>query len=124
MLYIPFQESLKIHTIILRVSPEQAEKAPASIKLFVNRSTILSFDDAANIPATQAIETKDITYNQDGEALVPLRFVKFQRCNSIVMFIDANKSDDEETHLQGIELIGEVCAANSSGVVQKIDHEH
>lgn len=124
MIYMPFQEQIKIHSIIIRADPEAVEQAPSAIELFANRPTILSFDDIGSVPPTQAIASTEIKYVTDAEAVVSLRFVKFQRCNSLVMFVKQNQSGDDVTKIRGIEIIGEVCAANSSGVVQKMDHDH
>lgn len=124
MIYIPFQESLRVHSLVFRVDKDSMEHAPVEFELYANRPTILSFDDVGSVPSTQSISNNEVRYNDEGEALVNLRFVKFQRCNSLVIFVQQNQGEDEVTSLRGIEIIGEVGAANSSGVVQKIDHDH
>lgn len=122
MIYIPFQESVKTHSLVIRVNPEETNHAPSHLRVFLNRPNCLSFDDVDRIPATQIIN--DVSYDDKGVAVVGLRFVKFQKVNSLVIFIEKNAGSEDVTKLQNIEVLGDVSANNSSGVVQKIDHDH
>ena len=124
MIYLPFQESVKAHSIILRTNPESLDKAPSKLQIFINRPNILSFDDVGSLTATQEISSNEINYNDQGEANIPLRFVKFQKTTSLVIFVEENQGGDDETVLRSLEILGEVGTANSSGVVTKIDHDH
>ncbi|CCG83499.1 Thioredoxin-like I protein Txl1 [Taphrina deformans PYCC 5710] len=122
MLYVPFQESVKAHSIVLRCQADSLNSAPSRLQIFANRPNILSFDDVNSIAPTQTID--EITYDTNGVALVTLRFVKFQKVNNLVLFIEQNHGEQEVTSLFSIEFLGEVSPTNSSGVVQKIDHDH
>lgn len=124
MIYLPFQESIKAHSIVVRVNPESLAHAPSALQIFVNRPNILSFEDVGSVPATQQFTEGDISYNGDGEALITLRYVKFQKVNSLVIFVEQNKSEDDVTIIRSLEILGAVEATNSSGVVKKIDHDH
>ncbi|ORY87570.1 thioredoxin-like I protein Txl1 [Protomyces lactucae-debilis] len=121
MLYIPFQESCKVHSLVVRVNPEKRQHAPSTLKLFVNQPNILSFDDAGSLPATQ--EITDVQYNEKGEATIALRYVKFQKCISLVVFIEANCGEEEATMLRSIEVLGEVGANNASGPIKKVEDD-
>ena len=54
-----------------------------SIRLFVNETNPLSFDDAEARPATQEFELEFDNLNKP----LPLRFVKFQKVNNLTIFI-------------------------------------
>lgn len=120
MIYAPFQESIKAHTIVIRAN--EVHFAPSQLRLYVNRPNILSFDDVDSLPATQCMN--EISYDDKGVALVTLRFVKFQKVNSIVIFVERNIGGGEVTKLCSIEFLGEVSPTNSSGIVQKVEHDH
>lgn len=124
MIYLSFQESVKVHSIRLRVDPGRLSYAPAELRIFANRPNILTFDDVDAIPSTQKISTSDILYDGEGAAIVGLRYVKFQKVNSLVIFVERNGGEEEVTMMRSIEFLGSFEAANSSGVVKKIeDHE-
>jgi hypothetical protein len=77
--------------------------APKEIKTFINRLT-LGFDDAESIPETESLtlSEKDLAPN----AVVPLRFVRYQSVNSIVLFIKSNQGDEESTVLKQLVFYG------------------
>lgn len=54
------------------------EKRPGKIYLFKNCQNIVDFDDAGNIEPTQALEVTENSYDEQGTAIINLRFVKFQ----------------------------------------------
>jgi len=44
---------------------------------------VIGFDEAESNEATQEIELKEGDYNSEGTAIVNLRYVKFQRVNTL-----------------------------------------
>jgi len=56
---------------------------PKTIRLFINRSNAIDFDEAETVEPTQEIELSESSYDAEGVALVNLRYVKFQRVNTI-----------------------------------------
>jgi hypothetical protein len=56
---------------------------PKTLRLFINRPNAIGFDEAESVEATQEIELTETSYDSEGTAIVNLRFVKFQRVNSI-----------------------------------------
>ncbi|WBW72127.1 thioredoxin-like I protein Txl1 [Schizosaccharomyces osmophilus] len=112
MIYIPFLEAVKIHSLSITPVKENLSKAPKTLKLFINQPTVLSFEDAESSPATQVIE--EIEYKSDDEPLnIPLRFVKFQRVNSLVIFVSSNVEDEETTQIGRLEFFGEAVGDSS-----------
>ena len=59
-------------------------QAPKTIKIYANRQT-LGFDDADSIKETQTLELEPKDFEDD--AVVNLRFVKFQNITSLVVCI-------------------------------------
>ena len=80
-----------------------AERAPKKVKLLVNKSKSLGFDDADQLPGDQefelAAEELGAPYN--------LKFVKFQSVERLSIFIASNQSDDDDaTVLSQLKLVG------------------
>ena len=65
---------------------------PKTIRLFINRSNAIDFDEAETVEPTQEIELSESSYDAEGVALVNLRYVKFQRVNTISVTPNSNLS--------------------------------
>ncbi|KAK4229151.1 PITH domain-containing protein [Podospora fimiseda] len=129
MLFLPFQAMLKLHTIQLTSLPptddddDEAPTRPRTIKLFINKTHNLDFDEAEDMAATQQIELSGKDWNAEGTASIPLRYVKFQNINSLVLFVVDGESDSEKTRLDRIRLIGEAGEKREMGKLEKIGDE-
>ncbi|CAB54816.1 Thioredoxin-like I protein Txl1 [Schizosaccharomyces pombe] len=120
MIYIPFLEVVKVHSIAITPVKGETSSAPKTIKLYINQPNNLSFEDAESFTPTQVIE--DIVYEQDDQpTIIPLRFVKFQRVNSLVIFIYSNVGEEETTKISRLELFGEPVGDSSKGKLQKVE---
>lgn len=93
---------------------------PKVVKLFSNRLNNLGFDDAEGETPQQTIELSDKDWNPDGTANIPLRFVKFQRINSLVIFVESGDGDGEKVRIDRIRLIGETGEKREMGKLEKI----
>ncbi|KAG4306068.1 hypothetical protein PORY_000056 [Pneumocystis oryctolagi] len=62
---------------------------------------------------TQRVES--IAYDANCRAVIPLRFVKFQRVISLVLFVESNKDNQEVSRIDNLTVIGETVeeAANN-----------
>ncbi|KAK7532127.1 putative thioredoxin [Phyllosticta citribraziliensis] len=131
MLFIPFQSTLKLHTIHLTSIPgtsddddDEAPMRPRTIKLFTNRAHNLGFEEADDIPVTQQVTIKPEDWDaQTGTAKLELRFVKFQNITSVVMFVVDGEGDGEKVRLDRIRLIGESGEKRDMGKLEKIGHD-
>ena len=127
MLYIPFQSMVKLHTLQITSIPptddEDAPMRPAVIKLFTKLSHNLGFDEAEDLAATQEIELSESDWNAEGTANIPLRFVKFQNINSLVVFVVAGNGSSEKTRIDRLRLIGESGEKREMGKLEKIGDE-
>lgn len=93
---------------------------PKVIKLFTNRPHNLGFDDAEGEAPTQMIELGEKDWNADSTANIPLRFVKFQNINSLVIFVESGDGEGEKTRVDRIRLIGDTGEKRDLGKLEKI----
>jgi len=130
MLYIPFQSSLKVHTLHLTSLPpkpdddDETPMRPRTIQLYTNRAHNLGFEEAEDIPATQKIELIPQSWDEKtGTARVELRFVKFQNVTSLVVFVVDGEGDGERVRVDRIRIIGESGEKREMGKLEKIGDE-
>ena len=129
MLFIPFQSTLKLHSLHITSIPsssedDEAPMRPKTLHLYTNRSTVIGFDEAEDMPATQQLELKDSDWDaKTGTAKVELRFVKFQNISSIVIFVADGDGDGEKTRIDRIRLFGESGEKRAMGKLEKIGDE-
>ena|SRR2546423_14275486 len=130
MLFMPFQSTLKVHSLHLTslISPSDENDAatlrPKTIKIYKNRAQILGFDEADDSPATQEIELSSQDWDvKTGTAKVDLRFVNFQNVTSLVIFVVDGDGDGDETRLDRIRVVGETGEKRDPGKLEKIRHD-
>jgi len=127
MLFIPFQSTLKLHSLHITSLPPSDDgdaTRPKTLKLYTNRSTVLGFDEAEDTLATQEIQIKKSDWNDStGTAIVELRFVKFQNITSLVIFVADVEGDGEKTRIDRIRLFGERGEKRAMGKLEKIGDE-
>ncbi|KAJ1486784.1 galactose-binding domain-like protein [Baffinella frigidus] len=101
LITIHFRQVVKLHSI--RIKALNADAAPDTVKIFANAINI-GFDSAESDPCTQEL---DLTPGAmaDGTVL-PLRFVKFQRVNSVSLFFPSNHGSEDQTIIHKIQLFG------------------
>jgi len=125
MFYIPFQSTVKVHSIHLTSLPDNTEddespSRPKVIKLYTNRPHNLGFDEADDAPATQEITLSDRDWDsKTGTARIDLRIVKFQNVSSLVLFIVESEGDNEKVRLDRVRIIGET-GEKRNGKLEKI----
>lgn len=93
---------------------------PGIIHLFVNRTQNLDFDEAEAAEPTQAIELSEEDWNEDGTANIGLKYVKFQKTSSLIIFVQQGDGDSETVRLDRVKLVGEAGAKREMGKLQKI----
>ncbi|KAG0166909.1 Thioredoxin-like protein 1 [Apophysomyces sp. BC1034] len=98
----------------------QTGHAPRTIKLFANRQN-LGFDDAESIQETQTLELTPSDFDEN--AVINLRFVKFQNVVNLVLFIDSNQEDEESTKIQQLIFIGSSTETTNMGDLKKAEDE-
>ena len=130
MLYIPFQSTLKVHSLQITSLPTENEDddetpmRPKTLSLYTNRSHVLGFDEAEDIPAVQTVEIKEQDWDsKTGTANVPLRYVKFQNVTSLVVFFVDGDGDSEKLRVDRIRIVGDAGEKRSMGKLEKIGDE-
>ncbi|KIW17773.1 hypothetical protein PV08_04968 [Exophiala spinifera] len=125
MLYIPFQSTLKIHSVHLTSLPDNTDddespSRPKLIKFYTNKPHILGFDEADGAPPTQEVTLTEKDWNPTtGTAKIDLRIVKFQNVSSVVIFIVESEGDNEKVRLDRIRIVGET-GEKRDGKIEKV----
>ncbi len=137
MLFLPFQSTLKIHSLQLTsFPPSKSDGAegeedsseiplrPKTIKIYSNRTHVLGFDEAEDIPPTQVVTLSASDWDsKTGTAKVELRFVKFQNVTSLVVFVVDGDGEGEKVRLDRVRIIGETGEKRDLGKLEKVGDE-
>ncbi|KAK4697972.1 thioredoxin 1, partial [Lecanoromycetidae sp. Uapishka_2] len=127
MLYIPFMSILKVHTLLITSLPPKEDDAPMrpkTIQIYSNRSHVLGFDEAEDLPATQTITIAPGDWDEKtATAKTELRFVKFQNVTSLVIFVVDGEGDGEKVRIDRLRIVGET-GEKRDGKIEKIEHDH
>lgn len=115
ILNLAFSQPVKLHSIKVK-GPQ--DNGPKTLKLFINQTRTLDFDQADSMEPIQLIElsTKDLA---DGKPIL-LKYVKFQNVNNLIIFIKDNQSGSETTRVDHITLIGSTVAATNMSEFKRI----
>ncbi|ERF68049.1 hypothetical protein EPUS_06439 [Endocarpon pusillum Z07020] len=130
MLFVPFQSTLKIHTLQITSvqsngEDEEAPMRPKTVQIYTNRSHILGFEEADDITPTQSITLQARDWDpKTGTAKIELRFVKFQNVSSLVIFVVNGDGEGEKVRLDRIRIIGESGEKRDPGKLEKIGDDH
>jgi hypothetical protein len=118
LLHVAFNEVVKVHSIKLTAFNLglDEEANPTIIKLFVNRENI-GFEDCDDIDPTQTLEILAEDLKEDAKPIL-LKFVKFQRVNSITVYIEEN-AGAEQTALGGLKFFGRTVGTTNMADLQK-----
>ncbi|KAF4122425.1 PITH domain [Geosmithia morbida] len=124
LLFIPFQSTIKLHTLqITSVPTEGGDDAPARpgvIHLYINRTQNMDFNEADETDPTQAIEIGPDDWNANGTASIPLRFVKFQKTTTLVIYVQRGDGEAETVRLDRVRLIGDAGQKREMGTLKKV----
>ncbi|KAF5651076.1 thioredoxin 1 [Fusarium tjaetaba] len=126
LLYIPFQSIVKLHTLQLTSLPPKDDEdvmRPGNIHLYINRTHNLDFNEADDTEPTQAIEISPEDWNEEGTVSLSLRYVKFQKTSSLVIYVQQGEDDGETVRLDRVRLIGEAGAKREMGKLQKVGED-
>ncbi|KAL2827401.1 PITH domain-containing protein [Aspergillus cavernicola] len=131
MLFIPFMSTLKVHSLQITSLPppgddddDEIPMRPKTLQLYTNRSHVLGFDEAEDIPPVQTVTIQPGDWDaKTGTAKIDLRFVKFQTVFSLNIFIVDGDGDGEKTRVDRIRIFGESGAKREMGKLEKIGDE-
>ncbi|GAA6034887.1 hypothetical protein JCM8097_009351 [Rhodosporidiobolus ruineniae] len=121
LLHIPLQQATKIRALRFTTLPSSLPQAPKTVKLFVNQPS-LDFDSAdSSEPAQEIVLDEE---QAKGLKVVELRFVRFQNCNQLSIFIADNQGGEDVTRLDKLELIGLSGEGMNMADFNKEEDEH
>ena len=132
MLFIPFQSTLKVHSLHITSMPPAASRdgddddvpmRPRTIKIYKNRPSTLGFEEAEDILPTQSVELKGSDWSKStGTAKIELRFVKFQNVSSLVLFVVDGDGKGDKVRVDRVRIIGEKGEKKDLGKLGKVGH--
>jgi thioredoxin len=118
LIEILFHTPVKIHSI--RVVTKDKDLAPKDIKLFVNRAK-LGFNEVEDVPSQQDLSLTPKDIGED--ALIPLKFVKFQKISNLQIFVENNQGGGELTEIDSLQFFGITEESTNMKNFQKVQHE-
>lgn len=83
----------------------------------------MDFGEADDTEPTQVIELGPEDWNEDGTANLSLRFVKFQRTSTIVVYVQQGDGEAETVRLDRVRVIGEAGTKREMGKLQKVGED-
>lgn len=132
LLSIAFLQAVKLFALRFTTTENDFDKAPKTVRIFADQADI-GFDEAASQTPSQEFQlTKEQAL---GKELVMLRYVKFQKTNSlqvsypvpcacsmvtatgltvtVQIFLVDNQGDEEVTRLEKLEIFGSIEGATA-----------
>lgn len=115
---VSFQQAVKIHS--LRFFAPSDGHGPKIIKIFINRTSTLDFDEAEIMEAVQEILVAPTDIVATKEVAIPLRFVKFQNVTNLTLFIKTNQGGLDTTQIQRLDIIGTLREATNMADFKRV----
>ncbi|KAJ8099805.1 PITH domain-containing protein [Lipomyces tetrasporus] len=109
LFYVPFMNATKVHSVLIQApiakdDNDQVKQRPTKLKVWTNLPAILSFDDTNSVPAVHEADIDGP--DEQGWSAVRLRYVRFQRVSSLVVFLEG-EDEDEPTGVNKVVFVGE-----------------
>lgn len=135
MLFVPFQSTVKLHSFHITSLPptttpddeddeDELAMRPRTLRLYINRAHVLGFDEADDIDPVQTVTLEPKDWDpKTGTAKVELRFVKFQKVSSVVIFFVDGDGDKDKIRVDRVRLFGEAGEKRDLGKLEKIGDE-
>lgn len=79
----------------------------------------MDFSEADDTDATQVITLTEKDWNAEGTANIPLRFVKFQKTTTLIVYVQKGDGEAETVRLDRVKIIGEAGSKREMGKLQK-----
>lgn len=110
LLFIPFQETLKLFSISI-MGPE--DEAPKRIKIYANRMN-MGFEDVSSVPPVQELELSADDVQSGKE--IPLKFVKLQSVYNVTIFVESNQAGGDVTAVSRVVFYGAPATGGSTNM--------
>ncbi|SPO30682.1 related to TRX2 - thioredoxin II [Ustilago trichophora] len=126
LIHLTFKQQVKLSGILLRTLPSQLAHAPKQVRIFANRPG-LGFDDATSDPADQEADLSEEHVrggeNGGGGKVLALRFVKFQKVDSLTIAVLSNQENAQTTRVDAIDVFGIADQSTDMRELRKISAE-
>lgn len=93
---------------------------PHVLHIFTNRPQNMDFAEADDSEPTQVVNLGPSDWNEEGTANITLRFVKFQKTSTVIIYVQQGDGEADAVRLDRVRLIGEAGAKREMGNLQKI----
>lgn len=93
------------------------------MRLYLNRTSNIDFDEADELEPTQEIELQNDSWNAEGTYNIPLRYVKFQKTTTLIIYVQKGDGEAETVRINRLRLIGEAGAKREMGKLVKVGEE-
>ncbi|KAG1651675.1 Thioredoxin-like protein 1 [Nymphon striatum] len=115
ILSFSYIQPVKIHSLKVKAP---RDKGPKNVRLFINQPRTLDFDQADSITSVQdlVLEPNDLS----DDAIIPLRYVKFQNVQNLQIFFKDNQENTETTQVDYLTAIGSPISATKMGEFKRI----
>lgn len=80
----------------------------------------MDFSEADDTEPTQAITLTSNDWNAEGTANISLRFVKFQKTTTLILYVQKGEEGADAVRIDRIKLIGEAGTKREMGKLQKV----
>ncbi|KAL9054808.1 MAG: hypothetical protein Q9162_003931 [Coniocarpon cinnabarinum] len=127
LLFIPFMSTLKVHTLHITsaAKPDSDDvMRPKVLRIYQNTAHNLGFDEAEGMQPVQEIELQSSDWDAKTKTVkAELRYVKFQKCSSLVVFVVDGDGSGEKTRVDRIRVVGETGEKRDLGKLEKMGEE-
>lgn len=135
LFFVPLNNICKLYSVLVKFAkPEHSEnseldadeleneiQSPSTVKIWPNKPSILSFDDAAGDSSAPHVENIDGNFS-GGWYEVKVKYVRFQNVQNLNIFIDG-ADEDFHTLVERIVLVGVTGDSKDQGPLQTGEEE-
>lgn len=127
MIFVPFTSTLKVQALQITSGAEAASSdlmRPKTIRVFQNTHNNIGFDEAEGLEPTQEVVLKPSDWDAKTKtAKAELRFVKFQKCSSLVVFMVDGEGSGDKCRVDRLRVIGEAGEKKAMGKLEKVGED-
>ncbi|KAF9023359.1 DUF1000-domain-containing protein [Hymenopellis radicata] len=123
LLNIAFNQAVRVRSLVIQCS--DPARAPKTIKLVANNSSI-GFEDVESADEPQVAQVLELSEEDVAQGKpIQLRFVRFQKVNSLHIFVASNHGEEDESRIDKIDVLGvPVETTKDLSGLRNQEHDH